>query len=141
MGSPHGDRIGLPEFEDEMSEETLHDGAGKVLERVRLLAGNRRIYEDVIASLSADDVLEAFPDGVVVANEAGVIIYANRSLALMFRYQQNTLCGQPIEILIPLEKRELHGQQRKLYGERPTPRMMGANRTLLGNNIVPNSPA
>jgi anti-anti-sigma factor len=46
-------------------------------------------------------MLEAFNDGVALADREGTLVLASRRLAEMFGYQHTELAGQPVERLIP----------------------------------------
>lgn len=103
-----------------------------LVQRVELLAAGLPTFEDVIASVSVDDILEASPDGVIMADEKGTIIYTNREARSMFRYPRGALVGQSVEILLPEALRSAHRQHREKFGHKPTSRMMGANMKLVG---------
>lgn len=104
----------------------------EIIERVKILAAGHATFEDVISSVSVDDVLEASPDGVVMVNESGQIIYTNREARSMFRYPRGTLIGQQVEVLLPERLRARHLEHRQKYATHPMSRMMGANMALTG---------
>lgn len=49
----------------------------------------------------AAEILEAYPDAVLMANEQGFIETANRSAERLFGCDRSTLLGQPIDTLLP----------------------------------------
>lgn len=71
-------------------------------------------------------MLEHAPDGVVVIDEAGLILFANHQLELYFGYDREELLGKPIEILVPERYRGLHPEYRRKFFSHPTARPMGA---------------
>jgi two-component system cell cycle sensor histidine kinase/response regulator CckA len=70
--------------------------------------------------------------GVMISNEAGLILMANPAFLAMFRYEEDELLGQPVEILMPLTVRHAHGNYRRDYMQEPSIRRMGAGRELYG---------
>jgi diguanylate cyclase (GGDEF)-like protein/PAS domain S-box-containing protein len=70
-------------------------------------------------------VLEWLPDGVVVVDEAGRIVYANRQAERLTGYRRGELVGRPIELLVPANLRAMHRQKRRDYAVRPKSRPMG----------------
>jgi PAS domain S-box-containing protein len=70
-------------------------------------------------------VLDHTPDGVLLADERAVIVYANRSLHRLFGYDDGDLLGQPIDVLIPDDVRVRHRSQVKRFHKHPRPRQMG----------------
>jgi len=77
-------------------------------------------------------VVEAAPNAIVMADEAGRITLVNHQTEKMFGYRRDELIGQPIEMLVPPERRGHHPQLRIGYMEHPRTRPMGAGRDLYG---------
>lgn len=50
---------------------------------------------------TAPSVLEAFPDGVIVVDESGLISLVNAAVERLFGYARGNLLGQPVEVLFP----------------------------------------
>ena len=71
-------------------------------------------------------VLESLPDGVVVVNQMGRIVYANRQAERLTGYRRNELLGRPVEVLVPPSLRARHRDWRLNYSVRPKPRPMGS---------------
>ena len=71
------------------------------------------------------EVLDCLPDGVVVVDEAGRIVYCNRQAERLTGYRRGELMGRPIELLVPASLRARHRQDRRDYALRPRPRPMG----------------
>ncbi|UXI70205.1 PAS domain S-box protein [Tahibacter amnicola] len=76
--------------------------------------------------------LESMPDGIVLANPAGLIVVANRQAEHMFGYAHGELCGQPVEVLLPQRLRMPHVGHRSQYFRQPRTRSMGADLDLFG---------
>jgi len=70
--------------------------------------------------------------GIIMANEAGVIIRCNPYATKMFGYDVDELIDQQIEILIPRKFHAKHVEHRKSYLQNPVHRSMGANLQLFG---------
>ncbi len=70
--------------------------------------------------------------GVMISNASGIILLMNPAFLAMFRYSEEELTGKHVEILLPLEAREAHGEHRHHYMKAPSIRRMGAGRELYG---------
>lgn len=46
-------------------------------------------------------ILDTAPNGILMVDEKGFIVLANKELENLFRYECNELLGEPIEILVP----------------------------------------
>ncbi len=71
--------------------------------------------------------LDSIPDGVVVCDAGGRIIFANRQVEHLTGYRPQELRGKRVELLVPSRLRAVHRQHRKDYqvaGQRA--RFMGA---------------
>jgi PAS domain S-box-containing protein len=77
-------------------------------------------------------MLHSMPDGVVMIEDGGRIVFANRRAESLFGYSRGELLGQNIEILIAPARRDAHRDHRARYGEAPLPRPMGGGARLLG---------
>ena len=77
-------------------------------------------------------LLETMPDAVVVVDDAGTIVYANRLIEEMFGYSPDALVGRPIELLVPDASRERHRRHRTDYTRAPEIRSMGSGSDLQG---------
>ena len=71
-------------------------------------------------------LLEAAPDGMIIANEKGEIVLINRQTEKLFVYAKEELIGKPVEVLIPVDFRNKHVSHRTQYMEAPKVRSMGA---------------
>jgi PAS domain S-box-containing protein len=77
-------------------------------------------------------VLDALADGIVLADEDGQIVLANRRAAAMFGCQPRELADQPVESLIPASLRDAHRLNRAAYALKPVPRPMADRARLTG---------
>lgn len=71
--------------------------------------------------------------GILVINEKGTIILANRFLLHQFEYDhEEELVGKKLEVLLPERFRRVHVTERKDYLKTPVSRPMGMGRDLFG---------
>ena len=77
-------------------------------------------------------VLELAPDGLMVADAAGIIRLANAQCEKLFGYTREELIGQPVEALVPADVRSRHPAMREAFHRAPAARAMGASRELRG---------
>ncbi|MBO9700063.1 MAG: PAS domain S-box protein [Sporocytophaga sp.] len=62
-------------------------------------------------------ILECLPDGILVTNKEGEIIFANAQIEALFNYKREELLGQPTEILIPEDYHNILDEYRKDFLE------------------------
>lgn len=77
-------------------------------------------------------MVDAFQDGVALADDHGTITLANRRLDAMFGYRHDELLGHPVEFLIPSDLHDRHRRLRASYGRAPGTRLMGDRARLVG---------
>jgi two-component system sensor kinase FixL len=77
-------------------------------------------------------LLDSVPDAMVIADEHGEIVHANREAERLFGWQRAELAGRPIEILLPLRFRGEHEAHRSGYHAAPRTRPMGLGLDLSG---------
>ena len=77
-------------------------------------------------------IVETAPDGMLVANDQGVIILCNPRAEELFGYAAGELIGQNVDILLPVDLRAGHGQKRAGFMVSGGSRPMGAGQDLLG---------
>jgi PAS domain S-box-containing protein len=71
-------------------------------------------------------LLNAAPDGVVVASETGEVVFVSDQAATLLGYEPTDLIGQSVDVLLPEAVRSVHRAHRTRYRADPTPREMGA---------------
>ena len=71
------------------------------------------------------ELLEAAPDAILQVDQNGRILLLNHMTEQMFGYRREELLGAPVEILMPMELREVHAAHRARYSSHPNTRAMG----------------
>ena len=71
-------------------------------------------------------LLDALPDAIVVVDERGIIVFAGDAIERLSGYAPAELAGQPVEALVPSDRRAVHLRDRETYVAAPSPRSMGA---------------
>jgi PAS domain S-box-containing protein len=77
-------------------------------------------------------LLDSAPDGVVVADAVGAIVYVNEQVTNLFGYTPEELVGQRVERLVPDDARAGHVGLRAGYQHDPRRRPMGSGLDLVG---------
>ncbi len=70
--------------------------------------------------------------GIVISNQDGTIVRANREANRIFGYGKDELIGQKVEVLVPAPLRQKHVGHRTHYNQQPLARPMGLGMTLSG---------
>ncbi|WP_197493324.1 PAS domain S-box protein [Woeseia oceani] len=78
------------------------------------------------------ELLESMPDGIVMVDSAGRIVFANRQAQKMFGYDTGDLIGKFIEQLLPERFRHSHADHVHGYFSQSRTRAMGAGLELYG---------
>jgi PAS domain S-box-containing protein len=84
------------------------------------------------AGLPYANLVDAAPDGILVADERGKIVLVNAEGARMFGYDKDELIGQPIDILVPAAVRGRHPEHVARFRGAPRLRPMGSGLELHG---------
>lgn len=71
-------------------------------------------------------IVELAPDGILVSDDDGEIVMANRRVEDLFGYDRDALVGLHVENLLPVRSRAVHRVHRARYTEAPRTRPMGA---------------
>lgn len=77
-------------------------------------------------------VFEAVPNGMMVTDHEGVIVFVNSQIEQMFGYSRDELIGRSVETLIPERFRAAHPGLRGHFAKTPQTRPMGLGRDLFG---------
>ena len=78
------------------------------------------------------ELLESTPDGIVMANPTGHIVFANSQAEKLFGYAPSELRGKQVEMLLPARYRGAPCAHRSRYFAQPRTRSMGAGLELHG---------
>ena len=92
----------------------------------------RDVTEEKLAEEKFKLAVEACPNGMLMADHAGLIVMANTEVENMFGYRREELIGQSVDLLVPERFRVQHFVHRSYYAANPTARRVGANRDLYG---------
>ncbi|HKT13340.1 MAG TPA: sigma 54-interacting transcriptional regulator [Terriglobia bacterium] len=79
-----------------------------------------------VSPVGPQELLNSLPDGVVVTDARGSIIFASDQALEIFGFPREELLGQSVEILVPDSFRETHREYREAYVRNPKVRPMGA---------------
>jgi PAS domain S-box-containing protein len=77
-------------------------------------------------------IVDAAPDGILMASDDGSIVFANRRAEELFGFGRDELDGRSVDELLPERLRQIHVAQRTRYRVEPRLRSMGAGLTLFG---------
>jgi len=79
-----------------------------------------------------EDYFQAATEGLIIVDRRGRIAEANPGAERLFGYSEEELIGQPVELLIPEQLRELHHKHVDSYFTAPRTRVMGRGLSLAG---------
>lgn len=92
-----------------------------------MVSGSDEPLSDVVAAA----IFDSSPDAIIIVDQGGMVVRANRQAEYLFGYPANELEKLSVEDLIPQQLREIHKHYRQEYQADPKPRAMG-----LGVRIV-----
>jgi two-component system sensor histidine kinase DevS len=87
---------------------------------------------EMLSVEEARAVFDAAPDGVAVVDEEGVIRAVNPKIEQLFGWTADDLMGEPVEVLLPEQLREVHRDHRASWMRVPRDRPMGVGMELWG---------
>ena len=94
--------------------------------------------EDTSAEAAQDltfrELIDAAPDAMLVADQAGLIVFANLQTERDFGYPREELLGRTLEVLVPERFRAGHSAHVNRYFAAPTTRPMGSGLELYGRH-------
>lgn len=100
------------------------------LQGALVLASVVDISERLALEWAFRGLFDASPYGLMIINDAGVIVMVNKVLARSLGYSQAELIDQPLHILLPDRYRHGHGALMSQYAQTGESRMMGQGRDL-----------
>ena len=71
-------------------------------------------------------MVEASPDGMILADQHGVMLLVNRQIEVLFGFDRGELLGREVEELLPERFRAKHTAHRTRYRAKPVVRAMGS---------------
>jgi PAS domain S-box-containing protein len=77
-------------------------------------------------------LIDAAPDGILLADEQGSVLFANHEAETMFGYDPDGLVGRSVDDLLPERLQQVHRAHRTRYRAEPRRRSMGAGLLLHG---------
>lgn len=80
-------------------------------------------------------IFDASPDGMLIVDDSGQILLANRSAERMFGYASGALIGLSVERLVPSSAATRHVRHRANYSASPRNRQMGESDNLQGQRL------
>lgn len=90
----------------------------------------------VAATEASDQVFRAFievaPDAMVIVDDEGRVVLANRQAETLFGYERHELLGRTVDALVPERFQAVHPSHRDGYFRDPRTRPMGAEHELFG---------
>src|SRR5438034_3559601 len=93
---------------------------------------SRPLSDAGLSDEMAWSLLDAAPDGIIMADEDGLILLVNRQTEDLFGYERGDLLGRSVDDLLPERFRQIHRAHRTRYRVEPRTRTMGAGLTLFG---------
>jgi PAS domain S-box-containing protein len=96
-----------------------------------LPGGDGAATQTLPAEMRLRGLVDALPDGLVIADEDGRIVYANHRLTELSGWTAEELRGEPIELLVPERMRGVHEQHRDRFIAHPSVRPMGEGRGIV----------
>ncbi len=76
-------------------------------------------------------LFSAYPDALLLVDQAGTIVMANPAAARLLRYEVGELSGLAVDSLVPEAIRPRHAAYRQGYARSPQPRPMGTQMELV----------
>jgi len=83
-------------------------------------------------NLPIRELIDSAPDGFIVSDETGIVVFANRTAELQFGYERQELLGNPVSALIPERHHDAHHGHMTSYVADPRVRPMGLGLDLVG---------
>src|SRR5256885_2741999 len=125
---------GSPVYVD-ISSRAVRDAQGKVefvLSSKKDITHQRAMRDAKLVEARFRDLLESMPDGIVMINLTGRIVFSNSQAETLFGYSSGELKGKAVEMLLPQRLRDAHIGHRSNYFTQPRTRTMGMGLELYG---------
>jgi len=125
---------GSPVYVD-ISSRAVRDAQGKVefvLSSKKDITHQRVMRDAKLVEARFRDLLESMPDGIVMINLTGRVVFSNSQAENLFGYSGGELKGKPVEMLLPQRLRDAHISHRSNFFTQPRTRTMGMGLELYG---------
>jgi len=125
---------GSPVYVD-ISSRAVRDAQGKVefvLSSKKDITHQRVMRDAKLVEARFRDLLESMPDGIVMINLTGRVVFSNSQAETLFGYSSGELKGKAVEMLLPQRLRDAHIGHRSSYFTQPRTRTMGMGLELYG---------
>jgi protein-histidine pros-kinase len=108
------------------------DGATYLLSSLRDVTSSKLDRETRLVQSRFGALLESMPDGIVVVDALGLVVFATAQAERLFGYETGELERRPVEDLLPERVRSAHVGHRTGFLSEPRTRSMGAGLELFG---------
>lgn len=116
----------------EFTQEDI-ENVSMLAEQVEDLIRHRKAQQELTQkSREFQQLFEGTSHAMIKVNGQGIIEDTNPRVKDIFGYEPDELTGQPVEELVPENRRSPHQSERQEYMNNPTNRPMGAGRDLYG---------
>ena len=88
--------------------------------------------EKIVKEIEFKQIIESMPNALIVSDESGKIIMANKKMEELFRYTKDELYKSTLDLLIPKRYSKQHPEHIESFVSKPSHRSIGANRDLFG---------
>lgn len=92
----------------------------------RDISERRKIEEELQKQTVVSSIVESAPDAMIMVSEDATILLFNAEAEKLFGYSREEILGKPIELLVPMAKRESHVGHRREFTDHPQTRAMGS---------------
>ncbi|WPC75820.1 sensor domain-containing protein [Vibrio porteresiae] len=124
-GAYHWFSVRLIPLDDEPNAETKWFGSFTDIESLKQVQLSLEQSQTRVSN-----IIDTMPEAILLVDENGLIVKANKRSEEVFGYQQNEIEQQPVEMLLPERYRNHHVNLRSQYATQPSIRMMGVGRDL-----------
>lgn len=85
-----------------------------------------------VSRLQFKALADSAPDGVLIVDDAGEILFVNAQAEQLFQYPAAAMLGQSVDMLVPEARRHQHAAFRQNYAEHPLKRPMSESLDIVG---------
>lgn len=103
---------------------------GTVFAIILLLPEILKLVTEKRTSLNMRTIIDSCPQGILIVNKKGTIVFANKNILEIFGFELHELLQKNIESMMPDSFRSKHTSLREDYLKHPEQRQMGVGRDL-----------